>query len=122
METEKRAQNWNQLTEDAFHFLKLAVTVFSSKDNQIKKEILTNLGLNHAIKAKEVLVELNSWFIVLKKGEIEISEQIEWLELDKTLTVERRKEAFASIHTGLCAGKDLNLRSPKGDRFTVCCD
>ena len=22
----------------------------------------------------------------------------------------------------VCAGKDLNLRSPKGDRFTVCCN
>ncbi len=122
LETEKRAQNWNQLTEDAFHFAKYAINAFSSDDNQIKKEVITSLGWNHEIKSKEVLINLHSWFTVLKNGEIDITEQMRRLELNKTLTPERRKEASASIHTRLCAGLDLNQRSPKGDRFTVCCD
>jgi site-specific DNA recombinase len=121
-ETEKRAQNWIQLTENVFHFAKSASIAFVEGDDQIRKEILTHLGWNHQIKAKEVLIDLASWFSVLKNGELEVSSEIKRLELDKTLTPERRKEAFASIHTKLCAGKDLNLRSPKGDRFTVCCD
>ena len=121
-ETEKRAQNWTELTENVFHFAKAASSAFTNGDDQTKKEILAHLGWNHQIKSKEVLIDLCSWFSVLKNGELEISEQIKRLELDKTLTPERRKEAFASIHTSLCVGQDLNLRSPKGDRFTVCCD
>ena len=103
-------------------FAKYAINAFSSDDNQIKKEVITSLGWNHEIKSKEVLINLHSWFTVLKNGEIDITEQMRRLELNKTLTPERRKEASASIHTRLCAGLDLNQRSPKGDRFTVCCD
>jgi site-specific DNA recombinase len=65
------------------------------------------------IEAKKLFIDLHGWFSVLKKGENELMPQIEALERDKTLTPERRKEAFASFRTTLCAGKDLNLRSPK---------
>ena len=71
------------------------------------REILSHFGWNHQIKAKELLIDLNSCFVVLKNGELELSEEIKRLELDETLTRERRKEAFASIHTRLCAGLDL---------------
>ena len=115
-------QNWDKLTEDVFHFAKNAVFAFSTGDDQTKKEILSSIGWNHTLKDKKVLVNLHSWFSVLKNGEKDISEQLRRLELNKTLTIERRKEAFASIRTTVCAGLDLNQRSPKGDRFTVCCD
>jgi len=110
LETEKRAQDWGRLTEDVFHFTKYAIEAFSSDDKQIKKEIITSLGSNHRIKAKEVLIDLRSWFSVLKNGEIIISKEIERLELDKTLTPERRKEAFTSIRTSMCTLID-NVRT-----------
>jgi hypothetical protein len=114
-DTEARARNWTNLTENVVHYARLASEVFIdiNTPNQIKREILSSLGLNHRIETKKLFIDLHGWFSVLKKGENELIPQIEALERDKTLTPERRKEAFASFRTKLCAGKDLNLRSPK---------
>jgi len=49
-----------------------------------------------------VLIDLHSWFSVLKNGENELMPQIEALERNKTISPERRKEAFTSFRTTLC--------------------
>ncbi len=113
LETEKRAQNWDKVTEDVFHFAKHAQKAFTYGDDKTKKEILASLGLNHEIKAKKVLIDLHSWFSVLKKGESEYMTEKTRLELNETLTQKERKEAIASLLPTVCAGLDLNQRSPK---------
>ena len=56
---------------------------------------------------------MHSWYLQLKKGEKELLPEIERLELNKKLDTKRQKEAFASLHTRMCAGKDSNLRRHK---------
>ena len=76
----------------------------------IQREILSSLGWNHHIKAKELFINLHSWFNVLKKGEQELLPEIKRLELDKIVDTQERMEAFASIRPKLCAVLD-NVRT-----------
>jgi site-specific DNA recombinase len=103
-ETEKRAKSWTTLTENVVHFARSASLAFKDGDNQTKREIFSSLGLNHRLKSKKLLIDLHSWFAVLKKGEIELSTEIEALELNKTLNAKGRSEAFASLRPRLCVG------------------
>ncbi len=112
-ETEKRAQNWTVLIENTFHFTKAASLAFVEGDDQIRREILLNFGLNHSLNDKKLFIDLYSWFSVLKEGEKLLLPEIERLELDKTLDTKGRSEAFDSLRPRLCAGKDSNLRRHK---------
>ncbi len=67
-------------------------------------------------------IDLHSWLHVIKNGEKKLLPQIEALEPGNNLTDKVKTELLDSVHTMLCVGQDLNLRSPKGDRFTVYCD
>ena len=112
-ETESRAKNWTSLTENVVHFAYSAGVAFKDGDSQTQREILSSLGLNHRIKAKKLLIDLRSWFSVLKNGEKELMPEIERLEPENTLDTKGRTEAFASIRPKLCAGRDSNPRRPK---------
>lgn len=103
-ETESRATNWRELTENVLHFSTLAMEALKHGETQIQREILNGLGWNHHIKAKELFINLHSWFTVLKKGEQELLPEIKALELEKIVDTQERMEAFASIRPKLCAG------------------
>ena len=112
-ETEKRAQNWTQLTENVLHFSTFALEAIKHGEIQTQREILSSLGLNHRLNGKKLFVDLRSWFAVLKKGEQELLPEIKALELNKIIDPQRRKEAFASIRPRLCAELDSNQRCRK---------
>ena len=119
-ETEKRATNWRDLTENVLHFSTQAMEAIKHGDPQTQREILNGLGWNHRIIGKELFINLHSWFTVLKNGEQELLPKIKALELDKIVDPQRQKEAFASIRPSLCVERDSNPRCPLGRRFTVC--
>lgn len=121
-EVETRAKNWTELTENVVHFAHCASVALKEGDTQTQREILNSLGLNHRIKSKKLLIDLHSWFSVLKNGEKELMPEIERLEPKNNHNAKGRTDAFASIRPKLCAGKDSNLRRAKPDRFTVCCN
>ena len=112
-QTERRAQNWNALTENVFHFAKNASVAFMDGSDQVRREILMHIGSNHKLNDKKLFIDLHSWFLRLKEGEILLTSEIERFELSKNLTPKRQREAEASLDTTLCAGKDSNLRRPK---------
>lgn len=109
-ETEKRAKNWTQLTENVLHFSALAVEALKYGDIQVRREILSSLGWNHRLEAKKLFINLHSWFNVLKKGEQELLPEIKALELEKIVDTQEQIEAFASIRPKLCVGRDSNPR------------
>ena len=112
----------NEITETAFAFLNEAIKEFEKKDLYIQKEVLSSLGLNHRISNKKLLIDLYSWLEIIKNGENEILPDLNRLELDKSLDNKAKTELESSIYARMCAELDLNQRSPKGDRFTVCCN
>ncbi len=103
-ETEMRARNWTQLTENVLHFSALAVEAIKHGETQLQREILSSLGWNHTLNAKKLFIDLRSWFTVLKDGEKRLLPKIKGLELEKIVDPQRQKEAFASIRTDLCVG------------------
>lgn len=109
-DTEKRATNWRELTENVLHFSTLAIEALKHGDTQTRREILNSLGWNHRIDARKLFVDLHSWFIALKKGEEKLLPEIKRLELQNIVDPQMRKEAFASLHPKLCAGVDSNHR------------
>jgi hypothetical protein len=102
-ETESRAQKWIELTENVFHFAKFASLAFEKGGDQLQKEIVFNFGWNHRLEDKKLFIDLYGWYLRLKKGEKELLPVIERLELNKNVDTKRQKEAFASLHTKLCA-------------------
>ena len=118
-ETEKRAKNWTELTENVLHFSTHAIDALKNGDDQTQREILSSLGWNYTLNAKKLFVDLHSWFTVLKDGEKRLLPEIKALELEKIVGPQRQKEAFASIRPSLCAGLDSNQRCSMSQRFTV---
>jgi len=112
-DTEKRATNWRELTENVLHFSSLAMEALKNGDTQTKREILNSLGSNHRIEGKKLFIDLHSWFTVLKEGEQRLLPKIKAFELEKSIGTTTQKEAFASLYTDVCAGLDSNQRSPK---------
>ena len=109
-ETEKRATNWRELTENVLHFSTLSMEALKHGDTKIKREILSGLGWNHRIESKKLFINLHSWFNVLKNGEKDLLPEIKALELDKIVDTQERIEAFASIRPKLCVERDSNPR------------
>ena len=121
-ELEQRARNFNQLTENAFHFIKGSREVFENGDIMTKKSIVSSLGLNHRLDNGKLFIDLHSWLKIIKDGEISILPDLVALEPENNLTDKVKTELLDSVHTRLCVGLDLNQRSAKRDRFTVCCN
>ena len=109
-ETEKRATNWRELTENVLHFSTFAIDALKNGETQIQREVLSGLGWNHRIIGKELFINLHSWFTVLKNGEQNLLPEIKALELGKIIDPQRQKEAFASIRPKLCRGAGSNRR------------
>ena len=116
-DTEQRAQNWTELTENVFHFAKSASLAFKNGDKQTKREIMMSLGWNHVIHERKLFIDLHSWFIKLKNGEKTLLPEIERLELSKNVEDKQYKRDFDSLNTRMCAGQDSNLRRPKSTRL-----
>ena len=116
-DTEQRAQNWTELTENVFHFAKSASLAFQDGSKQIQREIMMSLGWNHVIHEKNLLIDLHSWFIKLKNGEKALLPEIERLELTENVETKQYKRDFASLNTRLCnviedVRTELMLASP----------
>jgi site-specific DNA recombinase len=103
-EVETRAKNWTELTENVVHFAYCASTALKEGGTQTQREILNSLGLNHRIKSQKLLIDLHSWFSVLKNGEKELTPIIDRLERENIHDAKGRTEALASIRPRLCVG------------------
>lgn len=107
-ETESRAERWLELTEKTFNFVTYARIAFEKGALEQKREILTALGSNFAIKDKELNVTNNFWLVPIEKAYPELEAEYRRIELDKTLTNTKRNEALASIRTRWGAYRDSN--------------
>lgn len=110
---EGKVKKLNELTEDAFHFLKLAREIFMDKnsDLQIKKEIFSSLGWNYKLKDKKVLIDMHSWANVLKRGEKTLLPQIKALELMKNPLTAKNLQKRELLFSSLRSGRDSNPRT-----------
>lgn len=96
-QTEKRAEDWVELTEKTFEFACYARTHFNTGDKQTKREILMALGQNYTMKDKKLVISLNEWLKPIIIQYPEIQKEYNRLEPRKNVGIKRQKEVFASL-------------------------
>ncbi|MCP4988576.1 MAG: recombinase family protein [Colwellia sp.] len=97
METEDRAVNWLELTENTFHFATHAREAFINGDMDTKKDILMALGQNPTIKDGKLHIEANEWLVPIINDYPELEEEYLRLEPLKVLDNKERTELFDPV-------------------------
>src|SRR3989344_4180662 len=110
----KRMSGWNEPMRDYINTLIYAGKIASEQSLAEIAHFTQKIGTNRLISEKIV-----SWDFV---PPFDFTAQFL-----TSRAVRRGEQTSASTHKKSrspiwCAGEDSNLRSPKGDRFTVCCD
>lgn len=95
--TEKRADQWLELTEKTFNYATYARSAFLKGDEQKKKEILLTLGSNPILENQKLLVEAYKWFVPIAEDAPSLTEQYLKVRTEKNLSDKARTEAITSV-------------------------
>ncbi|MCB9798578.1 recombinase family protein [Candidatus Nomurabacteria bacterium] len=98
-ETEKRAEDWLELTEKAFHFARYAREHFDGGSIEEKKEVLSGLGSNFLLKDQKLDISLHSYFEPIKNGYKTLEAEYLALEPNKFASTKVKTEALTSVIT-----------------------
>ena len=96
-ETEDRAVNWLELTENTFHFATNAREAFINGDMDAKKDILMAIGQNPTIKDGILRIETNEWLVPIKDTYPKLEEDYLRLEPSQVLENKERTELFDPV-------------------------
>ncbi|MFM2357882.1 MAG: hypothetical protein RJA61_619 [Candidatus Parcubacteria bacterium] len=108
--TEKRADDWIELTEKTFEFACFARSIFANGDINTKKGIFTALGQNYILKDQKLFISSNEWLKPISEQYPAIENEYRRLELGKNKSTQRQKDAFASLRPLMRGRADLNRR------------
>ncbi len=109
-ETEDRAVNWLELTENTFHFATHAREAFIHGDLDTKKDILMAIGKNLTIKDGKLRIETNDWLVPIKDTYPKLEEDYLRLELSQVLENKERTELLTPVRLEWLPGEDSNLQ------------
>ncbi|MCP5004493.1 MAG: recombinase family protein [Planctomycetes bacterium] len=109
-ETEERAVNWLELTENTFHFATHAREAFINGGMDTKKDILMALGQNPTIKDGKLYIEANEWLVPIINDYPELEEEYLRLEPLQVHGNKERTELFAPVRLAWLPGEDSNLQ------------
>ena len=109
-ETEDRAMNWLELTENTFHFATNAREAFIHGDMDTKKDILMAIGQNPTIKGGRLCIETSEWLVPIKDTYTELEEDYLRLEPLQVLENKERTELLTPVRLGWLPGEDSNLQ------------
>ncbi len=109
-ETEDRAVNWLELTENTFHFATNAREAFIHGDMDTKKEILMAIGQNPTIKGGRLRIETNEWLVPIKDTYPKLEEDYLRLEPQQVLDNKERTELLTPVRLRWLPGEDSNLQ------------
>lgn len=99
-ETEARAERWLELSVKTFNFATYTRHTFiTTKDLQVKKEILMALGSNPIIKDGKISIIAEDWLQEIKNNYPILEAKYRRLEPTKTLMNKSKTEAVASVRT-----------------------
>ena len=96
-QTEKRAENWLELTERTFNFATYARIKFNKGTAEEKKEILSALCSNPLIRDQKLLIQAEEWFETVKVGYQPLLQEYLRLELDKQPLNKAKSEQLSSL-------------------------
>jgi site-specific DNA recombinase len=112
--TETRAENWLELTEQAFDFTTYAHIRFKeTKDLKVKRDILMTLGENLVLKDQKLTLQQSEWLTPI--GEYYPALEAEYLRrvrTNKKATPKVKEEALMAVSERWRARRDSNPRHP----------
>lgn len=94
--TEKRTDDWLELTEKTFEFATYARVHFNKGDINTKREIVRALGSNPIIKAGKVRIEAYKWLAPIKESYSTLENQYKRIELSSRCE-EAKNKALSEI-------------------------
>ena len=103
-ETESRAVNWLELTENTFHFATNAREAFIHGDMDTKKDILMAIGQNPTIKDGVLRIETNEWLVPIKDTYPKLEEEYLRLEPLQVLVNKERTELLDPVRRNWLLG------------------
>ena len=91
-ETQNRAQNWLQYTEEVFDFAHRAKATFDDADTTVedKKGIFTALGWNYTVKDKKLFISQCEWLEPIAEKRDAVESEISRLELENNQSTQRK--------------------------------
>ncbi len=85
-------------------------TFITTRDLQVKKEILMTLGSNPIIKDGKISILAEDWFQLIEKDYPVLQSEYQRLELNKMPMNKSKTEALTSVRTRWLPGSDSNRR------------
>ncbi|HPC30796.1 MAG TPA: hypothetical protein PK862_02595, partial [Candidatus Pacearchaeota archaeon] len=98
-ETEERADNWIELTEQVFEFAVNARDRFINGDIETKKSIINGLGSNWVLMDGKVSMEAHKWLEPIIEGYSPLEKEYKALELTKKPLNKGQMEHLSSVIT-----------------------
>lgn len=96
-DTEKRAEDWVELTDRAFDFATYARIHFANGDIQKQKEIIRTLGITFTLKDKILSIEPKEWLVPIQQGYQKLEQEYLSLEPYKKSSNKAKTEALSSV-------------------------
>ena len=114
-DTDQNVTNWIDTADKMFTFTELAVKRFKEGSPELKRGILVSLGWNLSIKDKQLDLSRENWIQPIKLIAKTLQAELSMFEpLSREITLQDKDKVMSVLSRfELCAGKDLNLRSPK---------
>lgn len=107
--TEKRAEDWLQLTEKAFDFATYARIRFNeTKDPMVKRDILQTLGANFLLTDNNLTLTPKKWLVPIERDYPALEKAYLRVRTNKKATAKEIADALASIFESWRATWDLN--------------
>jgi len=98
-ETQDRAFNWLQYTEQVFNFAHTAKAKFEDPETTLedKKSIFTALGWNYIVKDKKLFISQALWLEPIEKKRKAVEAEIARLELENNQSPQRQNTPFGVL-------------------------
>ena len=97
--TEKRAEEWLELTEKAFQFATHARIAFINGDMDKKREIVRTIGAEFTLKDRKLYIKPEDWIQVIQNGYPKLERQYRRLEPSKKTLNNAKTEELTSVIT-----------------------
>lgn len=111
--TERRAEDWLELTEKVFDFATYARVRFNeTNDPKIKRDILQTLGANFLLADNKLTLTPKSWLVPIEKDYPTLERAYLRVRTNEKASPTQIEEAISQIIISWRAQRDLNSRHP----------
>ncbi len=114
--TEKRADDWLELTEKAFHFATYARIHFKKGSLDAKRDILRTVGTKFIMRDKILQLSHKKWLQTIEKDYPKLESGYKRLEPLENVEHKQKSEDLTSLRSSWCSQMDLNHRPPRYKR------